>query len=291
MTLTPAQPGIFRGLIALELRDASPPAHAALPADAAGDLAVLLGRDLAVLAPPVRECDLAVMAAHFDPAEALRPGWPLHRRVEELLMRAPGQAQGPRMVGFGADSHGDVPMPLQSDPALAGGTLRVLPFVLRGEGAVAAGDLLEEVLLDRGMAAADTALLLHDGLEAQIEHARYLSLHDMAAMIAMQYANTGLEPLWQLLQTALLWPDDECILDAPPEPLARYVDGEVRIALLDPAAWRRRHAPAEETDCARLERGFEFFQARQRQYAAVLDAHGVPVNFVHCPDGSADALR
>jgi hypothetical protein len=65
----------------------------------------------------------------------------------------------------------------------------------------------------------------------------------------------------------------------------------VRIALLDPAAWRSRFAPTGETDCARLERGFERFQARQRQFAAVLGAHGIPVNFVHCADGSGDCLR
>ena len=141
------------------------------------------------------------------------------------------------------------------------------------------------------MAAADTALALQDGLGAQVEHARYLSLHDLAAMIALQYRNTGLDALWPLLETALLEPRAEAWLDAPPEPLARYADGEVRIALLDPAAWRSRYA-ADDADCARLARGFERFQMRQRQFAAVLDAHGVPVQFVHCADGNnAECLR
>ena len=89
---------------------------------------------------------------------------------------------------------------------------------------------------------------------------------------------------------ALLDPQAEAWLDAGPEPLARYADGEVRIALMDPQGWRARHAPAE-ADPARLARGFEMFQARQRQFAAVLAAHGVPVQFVHCPDGSGDCLR
>ena len=290
MPSTPAEPATFRGLIALELRDGAPPRHAALTADAAGDLVAMLGRDLAALVPGVRECDLALLAAHFDAAEALRPDWPLHRRASELLQRAPGQAQGARMVGIGADAAGDVPMPLQCDPDLHGGGLRILPFVLHGEAARDAGDALEDVLLDRGMAAADTALALQDGLGAQVEHARYLSLHDLAAMIALQYRNTGLDALWPLLETALLEPDAEAWLDAPPEPLARYGDGEVRIALLDPGAWRTRNA-ANESDCARLERGFAYFQARQRQFAAVLDAHGVPVQFVHCVDGGGDCLR
>ena len=285
-----APPSLFRGFIALELRDGSPPRHAALDAAAAGEVTALLGRDLAALAPGVRECDLALMAAHFDPAEALRPGWPLHRRVIDLLQRAPGQAQGPRMIGFGANADGDVPMPLQCDPALAGGGLRVLPFLLQGAGMDSLSAQLEDVLLDRGMAAADTALALQDGLDAAIEHARYLSLHDLVAMIAMQYENVGLQPLWTLLETALLEPDAEAWLDAGHEPLARYGDGEVRLALLDPHAWRTRCAPAE-TDGPTLERGFAHFQARQRQFAAVLDAHGVPVQFVHCADGKAACLR
>ena len=287
-----ANPSIFRGVVALELRDGTPPQRAALGVAAAGDLAALLGRDLAALVPGVRDCDLALMAAHFDPAEVLRPGWPLHRRVIELLRHAPtrtapGHAQGARMIGFGADAQGDVPMPLHCDPHLAGGGLRVLPFVLRGDAADDAGARLEELLLDRGMAAADTALALQDGLGAQVEHARCLSLHDLAAMMALQYRNVGLEPLWHLLETALLEPQAEAWLDAGPEPLARYADGEVRIALMDPCAWRARHA-VDETDGAKLERGFEHYQARQRQFAAVLDAHGVPVQFVHCADG-ADA--
>ena len=281
---------IFHGVVALELRDGQPPRDAALAVDRAGDIAELLGRDLAAIAPGATGCDLALLGAHFDPAEALRPGWPLHRRVQELLQRAPGRGQGARAIGFGADAAGEVPLPLQCDPALAGGGLRVLPFVLQGEGVAAVAAVLEADLLDRGMASAGLALALQDGLGASIEHARLLSLHDLLAMTALQYSNAGLEPLWTLLETALLEPGAEAWLDAAPEPLARYGDGEVRIALMDPTAWRARNAPAE-SDPARLERGFERFQARQRQFAAVLGAHDIDVNFVHCADGKDDCLR
>lgn len=286
----------FRGVIALELRDGDPPTQLALQADAAGELATQLGRDLAKLVPAAGACDLALFAAHFDPAEALRPGWPLHRRITELLQRAPGQAVAgqdwrPRIVGFGADASGEVPQPLRCDTDLLGGGLRVLPFVLRGQAATQAGEALEDLLLDRGMAAADAALALQEGLGARIEHVRYLSLHDLLAMSAMQYANVGLEPLWTLLETALLEADAEAWLDAGQEPLARYADGEVRIALFDPCAWRSRNAAGVE-DEAKLERGFEMFQARQRQFAAVLEAHHVPVQFVHCAHAdAADCLR
>lgn len=280
----------FRGVIALELRDGAPPRRPALDAAAAGDVAAMLGRDLARLAADGGGCDLALLGAHFDPAEALRPGWPLHQRALELLQRAPGRAQGARVVGFGADADGEVPMPLHSDTGLVGGGLRVLPFVLRGDTAASVGDVLEEVLLDRGMAGADLALALQEGLGAQVEHARLLSLHDLAAMMALQYQNVGLAPLWTLLQVALLEPDAEAWLDARPEPLARYGDGEVRIALMDPYAWRKRYVDGD-ADPPRLEQGYTMFQARQRQFAAVLGAHGVPVQFVHCADGREDCLR
>lgn len=284
MTDHPQPTTDFRGVVALELSAGHAPGADALDAQASGELVAMLGRDLASLADGVRTLDLALLGAHFDPAEALRPGWPLHRRALELLQRAPDRAAGPRMVGFGADAAGVLPQPLRCDPDLRGGGLRVLPFVLHGAAAGAVGVALEAVLLDRGMAPPDTALALQDGLGARIEHVRYLSLHDLAAMIAMQYANVGLQPLWTLLETALLQPAAEAWLESGPEPFARYVDGEVRIALFDPEGWRQRHAPAEE-DPRRLERGFEMYQARQRQFAAVLQAHAVPVQFVHCPAG------
>ena len=58
---------------------------------------------------------------------------------------------------------------------------------------------------------------------------------------------------------------------------------EVRIALLDPGAWRQRNGQPATGDRQELERAYEYFQARQRQFAAVLEAHGIPVTFAHCP--------
>src|SRR3546814_4530153 len=86
--------------------------------------------------------------------------------------------------------------------------------------------------MERGMAGADTALLAQEAFGLQVEHARYLTLHDLCALMAMQYDHAGLAPLWPVLETALLSPDREAWLDAPPEPLLRYADREARIALL-----------------------------------------------------------
>ena len=277
------------GVMALELTAGSTPQRAALTATDASGLAEKLGRDLATHAPQVRDLDLVFAAAHFDPAEALRPGWSLHQRLRDLHQRAPGRGEGARVIAFGADENGGIPMPLHADEGLRGGLLRVVPFLLSGDDHTveAVGERLESVLLETGMAQPDTALLAQTAFGAQIEHARYMTLHDLAAMTAMQYEHGGLGALWPVIETALMAPTDEAWLDAPPEPLLRYANSEVHIALFEPAAWRARYASAEATD-ERLERAYLHFQARQQQIAAVLEAHGIPVTFAHCP-GNTDA--
>ncbi len=278
---------VVRGALALELVPGSQPGRAALRQTEAGALAERVGRDLATLAGDIAARDLAALdlvfaGAHYDPAEMLRPGWPLHRRLEELHARAP-QAAGPRVIAFGADAEGVVPLPLRAELELHGGPLRVVPFLLVGPAAQAAAvaEAFEHALLERGMAGADTALTAQDSFEAEVEHARYLTAYDLAAMMALQYRHAGLGALWPLLETALLAPEEESWLDAPPEPLLRYVDGAVRIAGFDRAGWQRRYAP-DEHDPARIDRGFAHFEARQRQFVAILKVHGLDVHGVPC---------
>jgi hypothetical protein len=277
------------GALALELAPAQGSGPIALTQHDAGALAALIARDLADFAPQAASLELVTVGAHYDAVELLRPQWPLHHELDQLAARAPrAGAPSGRIIAFGAHD-GQLPGTLSPAAEFAGGPLRLLPFVLAGDGTVAAqvGDAFERDLIERGMAGADTALLAQELFGVRIEHARYLTLHDLAAMMALQYEHAGLAPLWPLLETALLAPAAEEWLDAPPEPLLHYAEGEARIAMFSPAAWRARYA-AGETDGTRLERRYAQFQARERQFAAVLGAHGVPVTFVHCGGGEPD---
>jgi hypothetical protein len=275
------------GALALELAPDTHAGHVALDAADAATLAGHIARDLAALAPDAVSLDLGVLAAHFDPVELLRPGWPLHAALAELMTRAPAHAGASRVVAFGTHN-GQLPDPtLMPDIDYAQGPLRLIPFVLRGDAEIATrvGDALEESLLDRGMAGAATALFTQQALDARIEHARYLTIHDLCALMAMQYEHAGLAPLWPLLECALLAPDDEAWLDAAPEPLARYADGGVRMAMFDIDAWSEAGFAPTGIDPEDLPLAFDHFTARQRQFAAVLAAHDVPVTFDHCPAG------
>ncbi len=274
------------GVLALELKPGAVPARLVLGQEAAESLAAGVARDLARFDGGAAELDLGLLAAAYDPVELLRPGWPLHRELDRLVAQAPG-AGLPRVIAF-ADREGRLPEQLLPHGEFSGGAFRVLPWVLRGPRVQAAriAEHFEGVLLDTGMAEAGTALAAQQAFGVAIEHARHLTLHDLAAMMAMQYEHAGLGAAWPLLETALMAPAEECWLDAPPEPLVRYAGGEARFALFDDEGWLGAgFAPDRTRDAERLGRDFDRFQTRQRQLAALFEAHGIPTLFEHCPAG------
>src|SRR5579859_6705709 len=214
------------GALALELRPDAHAAHATLEPASAAELAEGIARDLAILVPEAAGLDLVVLAAHYDPVELLRPGWPLHAALDALALRAPlnaapaasdGHINDGRILAFGARD-GALPEAVPAPaPDYAQGAMRVVPFLLRGDAHSRArleqvGDALEDVLIDRGMAGAATALYAQQAFGAPIEHARYLTIHDLAALMAMQYEHAGLGKLWPLIEAALLSPQTEAWL-------------------------------------------------------------------------------
>jgi hypothetical protein len=277
------------GALAIELQPGTQARASVLAQADAGELATLMARDLAKFVPRAAELDLAVVGALFDPVELLRPGYPLHAELARLLALAPGRGS-PQIVAFGAHA-GELPASLRPEPEHATGPLRLIPFVLHGGGDVAGdvGRQLEDILFETGMAGADTALLAQEKFAAVVEHARYLTLHDLAAMTAMQYQHAGLGSLWPLVESALLRPGEETWLDAPPEPLVRYRDGEVRLALLDLDTWAEAGFAPSSAAPAQLARHFERHLIRQRQLTAVFQAHGIAVTYAHC--GRSDDVR
>jgi hypothetical protein len=255
-----------RGALALELRPGATPAQPTLDLPATEALAALVARDLARFAPGLEAHDLGLAGVLLDPVEVLRPGFPAHAELDRLLAQAPHRAEG-RVIAFAGEG---LPSALQPEPAHAGGPLRLLPWVLRGprDALAPVGEALEATLLDTGMAAADTALALQAAFAVPVEHVRYLTAHDLAALMAMQYEHAGLGALWPLLEAALYGDDEVAWLDAPPEPCVRLQGRGARVAL------------AADADI--------HVQRRVRQLAAVLHAHGIAVDIVELARG-ADA--
>jgi hypothetical protein len=304
------------GALALELVPGSDAALDALPQDRAGALATRVARDLAGHHAEAARLELVTVAAHYDPVELLRPGWPLHEALHQLATRAPrvsspsptrggglgwgtagagthphpdlpphaGEGEDPgRIIAFGTHA-GRLPRALAPSPEFRGGPLRLVPFSLAGEADIRArvSEAFEADLMERGMAAPDTALAMQEAFGLRIEHARYLTLHDLAAMTALQYEHSGLAPLWPVLEAALFAPGREVSIDSPSEPLVHYQAREARIVMFSAEDWRRHHGKDADSAEPRLARALARFEARQRQFAHVLRAHGVVTAFEYC---------
>jgi hypothetical protein len=272
------------GALALEI--ASPPTRLLLPRDQADEFGAHLAQDLQRLLPGVDALDLVFAAAHFDPAELLRPRWPLYATLSELGARAPGAGRA-RTIGFGSADGAMAAPALVPEASLAGGPLRLLPFVLLGdaEHVGAVGRAMEERLLETGMAGAATALFAQQAFGGRLEHARYLSLHDLCAMTAMQYEHAGIGALWPLIEAALFDSDGEEWLDAPPEPLLRLHRGDVRAARLSFDAWCEAGFAPVGLGSDALPRAHAAFGHRLRQFAAVLGAHAIALHLVDVDAG------
>ncbi|WP_233840640.1 hypothetical protein [Dyella sp. 2HG41-7] len=259
-------------VLALELSAGEHPQRWSLSRDEAAELAALVAEDLHALVPEVAQARLTLGGAAFDAVELLRPGFPVWATLDELARRVP-RGQLENVVAFGHHEGRMPAQPLEPDPAYADGPMRLLPLsVLANEDiADALSERLEVELVGRGEAGAQTAdwLMRHFGV--RLEHARYLSRNDLLALTCVQYEHVNLAPLWQLLEAAMLTPyQPETALSARGLAL-RYADGKAWMQ--SPAQW------LGEQSIDMSERGHAFAGAvfELRQYAALLQAHGIPL--------------
>lgn len=259
-------------LLALETVAGESPMPMTLGRDEAAELAQLVAADLLGLVPQVASARLVLAGALFDQAELLRPGFPVWAMLEELAHRLP-RGQPGNVIAFGHHA-GRMPVPeLEPSAIYADGPMRLLPASLLAP-ATLAEDLstqLEIQLVGRGEAGVKTADWLMRTLGVRLEHVRYLSRNDLLALTCVQYEHVSLAPLWALLETALLTPErDESAMSVRGLSL-RYAGGAVLAQ--SPAQWLSRQT-GDPTQRAHDFAGIVF---ELRQYAALLDAHRVPL--------------
>jgi hypothetical protein len=259
-------------VLALELSAGDTPSRRTLSRDEAAELAALIAEDLHALVPQVAEARLALAGAWFDAVELLRPGFPVWATLDELARRVP-RGHLENVVAFGTHEGHMPAQPLEPEAAFADGPMRLLPISLLAPEALAESlsEKLEVELVGRGEAGARTADWLMRTLGVRLEHARYLSRNDLLALTCVQYEHVNLAPLWSLLEAALLTPyRPESTMSARGLAL-RYHDGKVEAQ--SPAEWLRSQL-GELNQRAHDFAGVVF---ELRQYAALLDAHHIPL--------------
>lgn len=270
-------------VLALELSPGEHPQRLSLSRDEAAELAALIAEDLHKLVPDIAQARLALAGALFDTVELLRPGFPVWGTLDELARRVP-RGQLENVVAFGSHDGHMPAQPLEPDPAYADGPMRFLPLSVLAPEALA-GDLserLEVELVGRGETGTRTADWLMRCFGVRLEHARYLSRNDLLALTCVQYEHVNLAPLWQLLEAAMLTPyRSETTLSARGLPL-RYADGKVWSQ--SPAEW----LTTQSGELAERSHAFAGAVFELRQYAALLQAHGLSLHLESAPGHSTE---
>ncbi|MHA6205622.1 hypothetical protein ACXU4B_14455 [Dyella soli] len=268
-------------VLALELSAGDTPSRRTLSRDEAAELAALVAADLHALVPQVSEARMALAGALFDAVELLRPGFPVWATLDELARRVP-RGHLENVVAFGSHEGHMPAQPLEPEAIFGDGPMRLLPMSLLAPEALAESlsERLEVELVGRGEAGPRTADWLMRTLGVRLEHARYLSRNDLLALTCVQYEHVNLAPLWTLLEAALLTPyREESTMSARGLAL-RYVGGRVEVQ--SPSAWLH----GQSGDVAQRAHDFAGVVFELRQYAALLDAHHLPLVL---PGGEAAA--
>ena len=272
-------------VLALELVEGEAPPRFTFNRDEAAELAELVAADLHGLVPQVNQGRLALTGALFDQVELLRPGFPVWATLDELARRVP-RGHLDNVVAFGSHDGHMPAQPLEPSPQFADGPMRLLPLSLLAPEALAEelSEQLEVQLVGRGETGARTADWLMRTLGIRLEHVRYLSRNDLLALTCVQYEHVNLAALWSLLEAALLTPyRNESAVTARGLAL-QYADGKVFAQ--SPAQWLAEQPPDGGGDAPRRHAlaGILF---ELRQYAALLEAHQLPLRLQPMTDREA----
>jgi len=274
-------------VLALELADGQPAPRLTFNRDEAAELAQFVAADLQALVPLVDQARLALAGALFDQVELLRPGFPVWATLDELARRVP-RGHIENVVAFGSHDGHMPAQPLEPSPPFADGPMRLLPLSLLAPEALAEAlsEQLEVQLVGRGEAGARTADWLMRTLGIRLEHVRYLSRNDLLALTCVQYEHVNLAALWSLLEAALLTPyRDESAVTARGLSL-RYAGGKVYVQ--SPSRWLTDQPYDAGTDQAPRRHALAGIVFELRQYAALLDAHQLPIRLQSAMDHADD---
>lgn len=267
-------------VLALELAEGQPAPRLTFNRDEAAELAQFVATDLYALVPQVDQARLALAGALFDQVELLRPGFPVWATLDELARRVP-RGHIDNVVAFGSHDGRMPAQPLEPSLPFADGPMRLLPLSLLAPEALAEelSEQLEVQLVGRGEAGALTADWLMRTLGIRLEHVRYLSRNDLLALTCVQYEHVNLAALWSLLEAALLTPYRRESAVTARGLVLHYAEGKV--SAQSPAQWLIEHPQKDGEDNATRRHALAGIVFELRQYAALLDAHQLPLRL--CP--------
>lgn len=250
-----------------------------------------ISTDLAALLPGSSRCSLAAPGALYDQTQLLRPAYPVLTCLKSALPDS-SKGHGPRLLSIGAKD-GLMPVAeLQPENDIPLGLLQVLPMVLSGpaDDVATLGEEMEHCFLERGQLSPQSAQWLESAFAIRLNHARFMTLTDLRAMLHLQLEHFGFLPLWQLIDAAL--EQSAAVLRVQPDtgPLFCWREGAVHIEYQTFDFWARQGSgKTRDPYRGKLAGAYAEWTRQLRQYLITLRAHKVDVVF-HLPGQPERAL-
>jgi len=237
--------------------------------------------DLTAMLPAISRCAVTMAGALFDLTQILRPHYPVFGGLQELQQSSdPGSDFQPRLLSIGADQ-GQMPVQeLQPNETIPLGLLQILPLLVSGptklvdELAVE----MEHRFFDQGQLSAHSAKGLESQFQVSVNHARFMTMTDLNAMLRMQLEHFGFLPLWELLDAAINTPEKVLETHSPDGLRFRWQDGAVHTDF-ETFDWWAKHGGGADKPAAeqQLQSAYADWTREYRRYLTLLIAHGISV--------------
>jgi len=272
--------------------------HASRPArlgkGAAEQVLAHMSTDLSEMLPGVRDCALTMAGALYDQTQLLRPQYPLFSALESLFTGSmAGSGFHPRLLSIGADEGHFPDRVLDPIDSIPPSVLQVLPLLVSGPVELLdhLADDMEHQFLESGQLSAHSARALEAQFSIKVNHARFMTLTDLNAMLHLQLEHFGFLPLWDLLDAAINAPQSQIEAEGRGGQAYHWNGEAVRARFESFDYWATRGAGHScEDDTGALAEGYTDWTREYRQYLTTLQAHGVPVE-QYLPDSPEQTLQ
>lgn len=270
--------------------------HACRPAllerVAAEQVLAHIAADLTGMFPAINRCALSMAGALFDQTQVLRPHLPVYTALETLQQSSnPGADFQPRLLSIGV-SEGQMPLhELQPFEKIPLGLLQILPLLITGP-AQFVSELsaeMEHRFLEQGQVSAHSAKALESQFQISVNHARFMTITDLNALLRMQLEHYGFLPLWELLDAAMTPPSGALVVSARNGLRFKWEAGTVH-GFFETFDWWAQYGGGADMPASdqQLQEAYVNWTREYRRYLTMLTAHGVSVS-QHLP-GLEDAV-
>ena len=250
-----------------------------------------IAADLTGMFPAISRCTVSMAGALFDQTQVLRPLFPVFKALETLQQSSnPGADFQARLLSIGI-SEGQMPLPdLQPYEDIPLGLLQILPLLISGpaEHVSQLAEEMEHRFIEQGQVSAHSAKSLESQFRVSVNHARFMTITDLNALLRLQLEHYGFLPLWELLDAAMTQAANNLEVNTSDGLRFTWQDGRVHSFFESFDWWAQYGGGADEpADQQQLQSAYADWTREYRRYLTMLTAHGIKVS-QHLP-GLEDA--